>query len=68
MKAIYDGTCHACNDNIEEGDEIIKMDEEWVHAQCHRPDPENVDDRLRCLYCGDLLTPDYECPNCERPG
>lgn len=34
--AAFPGTCHACGGEIEEGDEIVRDDEDesWIHEGC----------------------------------
>lgn len=30
----YMSRCQLCEKTVEEGDPIVKVDDEWVHAQC----------------------------------
>lgn len=34
MEATYRSRCGICDEMIEEGDEIIEVDGEWIHAKC----------------------------------
>ncbi|MCW3018626.1 MAG: hypothetical protein JWN10_934 [Solirubrobacterales bacterium] len=34
IPASYDSTCGLCDGLIGEGDEIVCVDDEWVHALC----------------------------------
>jgi membrane protein implicated in regulation of membrane protease activity len=34
VKASFDGRCGICQSAIEEGELIVKADDEWVHAAC----------------------------------
>lgn len=34
IPATYESTCELCGNRIHEEDEIVRVDDEWVHAQC----------------------------------
>ena len=69
LTAVYRGVCMKCGDHIEVGDEIKASSLSsggWEHVVCPEDDDGEVqfDDRPRCRFCGDLLTPDFECESC----
>ncbi len=43
IPAAYEGRCALCDDRIHDGDEIVRVDDEWVHAQCAEDEGEEVD-------------------------
>jgi len=34
MQATYEGKCGVCQGTIEAGEEIVKIEGEWVHEEC----------------------------------
>lgn len=67
IKAAHRGICVKCGDNILPGEEIDVYPGSglgWGHVVCPEDMIVDADDRPRCRYCGDLLTPDFECENC----
>lgn len=67
IQAVYAGTCSKCGDHIRIGEDIDPGPPStggWVHVVCPEDEEPQFDDRPRCRYCGDLLTPDFECESC----
>ena len=67
ITAAHRGICNKCGDNIFPGDEIEPGPGSglgWSHAACPEDIEARFDDRPRCRFCGDVLTPDFECESC----
>jgi hypothetical protein len=41
--ANFDSRCTLCDGRIHEGDDIVNVDGEWVHAACAEEEGEEVD-------------------------
>lgn len=65
MEARFKTGCADCDYDIEVGEAIVQGENGWKHKVCPEDESPNVDDRPRCWRCGDVLTPDFECSNCE---
>lgn len=65
ITATFRGICAKCGDWIEVGQDIEPSPPwGWGHVVCPEEEEPQFDDRPRCRYCGDLLTPDFECESC----
>lgn len=64
VKAHLHGICAKCGDFIAPGESIDPFPGGWGHTVCPEDEEVNFDDRPRCRYCGDVLTPDFECESC----
>jgi hypothetical protein len=42
--AEFDGRCGICDQRIVEGQRLVKVDGEWVHAECAEREGEDGDD------------------------
>lgn len=45
VKASFESRCGLCDGSIAEGDDIVKVDDEWVHADCAVEAGEDVEAR-----------------------
>lgn len=43
IAAGYESRCTICEEEIAEGDAIVHLDDEWVHAACAEENGEDVD-------------------------
>lgn len=64
VQAAHRGICSKCGDFIQPGEDIDSFPGGWGHTLCPEDAEPQFDDRPRCRFCGDLLTPDFECENC----